>query len=203
MEFFHEGKEIVKTRHKLPHWQQGEVPILVTFRLADSLPQLLLDPWRIARDGFHEAHPKPWDEATEERFHRQFSSQLEDYLDVGHGCCALRDPRISKIVAERFHHFEGQRYCLWSYIIMPNHVHVLFTLQDIALLPEIVQGWKGVASRLIHKEGLSRLNPFWQPDYFDRLIRSPEHFNTVQAYIRENPVKAKLKSGFVLWERAQ
>ena len=54
-----------------------------------------------------------------------------------------------------------------------------------------------------HKEGLSDLNPFWQPDYFDRLIRSPEHFEAVRSYIRENPMKAGLKSGFVRWEREE
>ena len=85
---------------------------------------------------------------------------------------------------------------------MPNHVHVLFTLRDAESLPDTLQGWKGVSSRLIHQTGLSALNPFWQPDYFDRLIRSPEHFSTVKAYIRENPVKAGLKSGFIVWERS-
>lgn len=83
---------------------------------------------------------------------------------------------------------------------MPNHVHVLFTLRDGESLPDTLQGWKGVSSRLIHKTGLNALNPFWQPDYFDRLIRSIEHFNTVKAYIRENPAKAGLKAGFVLWD---
>lgn len=68
-------------------------------------------------------------------------------------------------------------------------------------LPDTLQGWKGVSSRLIHQTGLSALNPFWQPDDFDRLIRSPEHFSTVEAYIREKPAKAALKTGFVLWER--
>ncbi len=68
-------------------------------------------------------------------------------------------------------------------------------------LPDTLQGWKGVSSRLIHKTGLSPLNPFWQPDDADRLIRSPEHFSTVKAYIRENPAKAGLKAGFIAWGR--
>jgi putative transposase len=68
-------------------------------------------------------------------------------------------------------------------------------------LPTILQGWKGVSSRLIHKNRLSDLNPFWQPEYFDRLIRSAEHLDTVKSYIRDNPAKAGLRSGFILWER--
>jgi hypothetical protein len=77
---------------------------------------------------------------------------------------------------------------------MPNHVHVLFTLRDGESLRDTLQGWKGVSSRLIHKSGRCDLNPFWQPDYFDRLIRSLEHFSTMKAYIREYPAKANLKA---------
>ena len=95
-------------------------------------------------------------------------------------------------------YFDRQRYDVHAYVIMPNHVHVLFTPHVQASLPEIVQAWKGVSSRMIHKEGLSPLQPFWQPDYFDRLIRSPEHFEKVRTYIKDNPAKAGLKSGFVL-----
>lgn len=68
-------------------------------------------------------------------------------------------------------------------------------------LPNTLQGWKGISSRLIHQTGLTTLNPFWKRDDFDRLIHSPERFSTVKAYIRENPAKAGLNTGFVLWER--
>ncbi len=201
MKFFNPNEEIEKTIHKLQHWQQGEVAVFVSFRLADSLPREVLEPLLSARDAFLQAHPQPWDENTEAIFHAQFSDKLDEYLDAGHGSCALRDPRVAQVVADRFHHFDEQRYRLLSYIIMPNHAHVLFTLHDGESLPDTLQGWKGVSSRLIHKMGLCKLNPFWQPDYFDRLIRSAEHFDTVRAYVRENPTKIGLKSGFVLWER--
>jgi REP element-mobilizing transposase RayT len=202
MKFFDRRGDIEKTAHKLPHWQQGGVAVFVTFRLADSLPRELLDAWLRARDAFLAANPPPWDEIAEACYHSQFSDKLEENLDAAHGSCALRDPRLAQIVAGRLHHFDGQRYDLWSYVIMPNHVHVLFTLHDGESLPDTLQGWKGVSSRLIHKTGLSSLIPFWQPDYFDRLIRSPEHFSTVKAYIRENPSKAGLNTGFIVWERS-
>ncbi len=94
----------------------------------------------------------------------------------------MRDPRLAQIVADRLHPFDGQRYDLWSYVIMPNHVHVLFTLRDGESLPKTLQGWKGISSRLTHKTGLSELKPFWQFDSFDRLILGPDHFSTVRAY---------------------
>lgn len=37
---------------------------------------------------------------------------------------------------------------------------------------------------------LGRTGPFWQREYYDRAIRSLDHFRAEQAYIQENPVKA-------------
>lgn len=177
------------------------IQTFVTFRLADSLPRELLNDWLRARDAFPTANPLPWDDITESCYHGQFSDKLDEPLDAAHGSCALRDPRLAQILANRLHHFDGQRYDLWSDVIMLNQVHALFTLRDGESLPDTLQGWKGVSSRMIHQTGLSALNPFWQPDDFDRLIRSTEHFSTVKACIRENPAKAGLKAGFILWER--
>lgn len=201
MQFFNPRRDIEKTAHNLPHWQQEEVPVFVTFRLADSLPQELLKAYLSERERFLLTHPEPWDEATEVSFHGLFSDRLDEALDAGYGSCALGVSGVAEIVKERLHYLDGDLYQLQSYVIMPNHMHVLFTMKDAAALPVILKGWKGVSSRLIHKAGLSTLNPFWQADYFDRLIRSSEHWETVKAYMRENPAKAGLKHGFVVWER--
>jgi REP element-mobilizing transposase RayT len=202
MKYFNPRMEIEKTRHNLPHWQQGSVPVFVTFRLADSLPRELLDAWQRERGAFFLTHPRPWDEITEACYHGLFSDRLDEHLDAAHGCCAMRQPGIARVVVDRLHHFDGQRYDLHSYVLMPNHVHVLATVISGHTLADTLQGWKGVSSRLIHRDGLCDLNPFWQEDYHDRLIRSPEHLSTVRSYIRDNPAKAKIRDGFVFWERS-
>ena len=81
MKFFDPREDIEKTHHKLPHWQQGEVAIFVTFRLADSLPRELLDDWLHARDAFLASNSPPWDEVTEACYHGQFSDRLDEHLD--------------------------------------------------------------------------------------------------------------------------
>ncbi len=81
MKFFDPRGDIEKTAHKLPHWQQGEVAIFVTFRLADSLPRELLDDWLRARDAFLAANPPPWDDLTEACYHGPFFDKLDEYLD--------------------------------------------------------------------------------------------------------------------------
>lgn len=200
MEFFNPRDEFEKTRHRLPHWRQGEVPVFVTFRLSDSLPKAVFEAWLDRREAFLESHPEPWDDETEEVYYRQFSDQIDEELDAAHGCCVLRDPRVSSIVEDRLRKSHNDRYRLLYFVIMPNHVHVLFIPSGGETLPETLKGWKGVSSRLVHREGLSELNPFWQPDYFDRLIRGPEHLDRTFEYIRENPAKARLCSGHRYWE---
>ena len=102
MKFFDPRGDIEKTAHKLPHWQQGEVAIFVTFRLADSLPRQLLDDWLRARDAFLTANLPPWDDLTEACYHGQFSDKLDEPLAAAHGSCALREyfipPRRSQTV---------------------------------------------------------------------------------------------------------
>ena len=71
----------------------------------------------------------------------------------------MRDPRLAQTVAYHLHQFDGQRYDLWSDVIMPNHVHALFTLRDGESLPDTLQGWKGVSSRLIHQTDCRELAP--------------------------------------------
>jgi REP element-mobilizing transposase RayT len=200
MVYLNPHDEIEQTRHRLPHWSQGEVPVFVTFRLSDSLPKVIYDAWLDRREAFLAIHPEPWDDETENAFHRQFSDRIDEELDAAHGCCVLRDQRVSGIVEERLMKFHEDRYRLLSFVIMPNHVHVLFIPSYRETLPDTLKGWKGVSSRLVHREGLSDLNPFWQPDYYDRLIRGPEHFERTFRYIRENPAKAGLTSGFLYWE---
>lgn len=132
---------------------QSVFTLFFTFRLADSLPRELLDDWLRARDAFLPANPPPWADLTEACYHGQFSDKVDEHLDAAHGSCALRDPRLAPIVADRLHHFDGQRYDLWSDVIMPNHVHALFTLRDGESHPDTLQGWKGVSSHLIHPTG--------------------------------------------------
>lgn len=200
MEYFNPQDEFDQTRHRLPHWRQWQVPVFVTFRLSDSLPKAIYDAWLDRREAFLAAHPEPWDDETENDFHRQFSDRIDAELDAAHGCCVLRESRVQAIVVERLMKFHENRYRLLNFVITPNHVHALFIPLDGETLSDILKGWKGVSSRLVHREGLSVLNPFWQPDYFDRLIRGPEHLAKTFAYIRENPAKARLTSGFLYWE---
>jgi REP element-mobilizing transposase RayT len=75
---------------------------------------------------------------------------------------------------------------------------VLFRPLEGHALPEIVKSWKGFTSREINKRA-GKTGALWQDEYWDRLIRHEQHFFKVAEYIRENPVKARLREGeFIL-----
>lgn len=186
MSYLDPSQGIDKHRHNLPHWQQGETWIFLTYRLADSLPESKLIAWQEQRNRWLAVHPEPWDEAAEREYHERFTSAIDHWLDQGHGSCLLKHPENSKIVANAFDHFDGERYRLGPYVVMPNHVHLLFQPLGEHELPDLVHTWKRFTAREINKrEG--RSGPLWQADYWDRLVRSEEHFKWAARYIGKNP----------------
>ena len=199
--FFNPIAEIYKYHDNLPHWHQGDVWIFVTWRLGDSLPKEKLDQWQQERGVWLAANPQPWDESTKADYHKHFSQQFDEWLDQGSGSCVLRDPANSKIVANALRHFDGERYELASFVVMPNHVHALFRTNGKHVLSEILKSWKGFTAREINKR-IGKNGTLWQEEYWDRLIRTEHHFIKAAKYIRENPIKARLREGeFVFWER--
>ncbi len=200
--FFNPEEETDKHWRNLPHWQQGETWVFVTWRLADSLPKAKLDQWKEERDIWLSHHPEPWDEKTDAEYHERFSRQIDEWLDQGSGSCVLKDPAHAGIVADALRHFDGERYELASFVVMPNHAHVLFRPLGQHRLPEILKSWKGFTAREINKR-LGKTGPLWQDEYWDRLIRNERHFFKVAEYIRENPLKAKLRDGQFIQESIQ
>ncbi len=175
----------------LPHWRQSEKMFYVTFRLHDSLAQDQLRAWGAEKEIWESHHPKPWDEKTWEEYHERFTGLMEKWLDLGYGACALRKPEVGKVVESALRHFDGDRYQLGDFVIMPNHVHVLVRPTEGYELEKILHSWKSFtakqANALINGSG-----DFWRSEYFDHVVRSAAQYEKFCAYIRENPVKAKL-----------
>ena len=138
--------------------------------------------------------PKPWSKEIEMEYHRRFSAKIERWLDDGMGSCVFGDPEARRVLAECLMRFEGERVRHEAWVIMPNHVHVLFS--PAVPLERLIQAWKSHCARLLGK------GPIWQRNYRDTMIRDAGHHANVLRYIRRNPLKAKIAEGkFTLWER--
>ena len=167
-------------RTHLPHVEAGEVPQHVCFRLFDSLPR------EVRRQLTDRAGRRS--KATAQGAWRR---ELDAALDVGQGTCWLRRPDIAVLVRDALLHFHEERYLLHEWVIMPNHVHVLFTPLVRTPLSSVVHSWKSYTSRRATRL-LGRDGRFWATDYFDRSIRNERHFRIAADYIRANPVTAGL-----------
>jgi putative transposase len=162
-------------RGYLPHRDAPGLTQFVTLRLADSYPRTLRSEWeallRIEND-------------------RERRKQLEAYLDKGRGQCTLREPRIAGLVDEAFRFYHGWRYDLHAWVVMPNHVHALFTVQGRPL-SSIMRDLKGYTARQANRL-LRRRGRLWAEDYWDTYMRDSRQELRARRYIESNPVKALL-----------
>jgi carbamoylphosphate synthase large subunit/REP element-mobilizing transposase RayT len=190
--------EIRKTRRNLPHWQQEGVTYFVTFRLADAVPQTVLRQWKEDLETWHKFHPEPWDTATKYEYQKRFQENREHWLDQGHGDCILKESDVANIVVNVLRHFDRERYLLDSFVVMPNHVHVLVELAKDQTLGETLHSWKSFSAKAINQLR-GRTDQLWQEESYDRIVRDWNELVRYREYISRNPENARLREGeFVL-----
>ena len=214
------------SRGYLPHFDHPGLVQSITFRLADSLPAEKLAQWQAellagarpswpqsneiksGRDArapaaFRErGHPGRFSDCGRDarapagkiEVHRR----IEAWLNRGHGRCVLRDPRMAQIVEDALLHFDGERYRLLAWVIMPNHVHVLAETLAGHRLGDFIHSWKSFTAKDINRV-MGRTGPLWQAEYFDRYIRDADHFRDAIRYIEQNPVEAGLAARAEDW----
>jgi REP element-mobilizing transposase RayT len=178
----------------LPHWRQQGCSYFVTFQMADSIPSERLRQWEQERDQWLAAHPELHSEKDRAEYYERFTDRFQKWLDAGEGECLLRDPKASAIVEETLRFFDGDRYQLSHYCVMPNHAHVIVRPLGEHRLGDILHSWKSYSSHTIN-EVLRRTGVVWQAESFDCIIRNAEQLEKFGSYIRNNPVKAGLAEG--------
>ncbi|HEX4592601.1 MAG TPA: hypothetical protein VH120_21940 [Gemmataceae bacterium] len=137
MEYFDPSREIDVVRRRLPHWSQSGVLTFITWRTWDSLPEKVIRHWQAERDVWLANHGidgkcADWQvrlerlsQAQLDEFKNILAGRWNDHLDACHGACVLRRPELSAIVADSLRHFDGERYVLTDFVVMPNHVHII------------------------------------------------------------------------------
>jgi putative transposase len=203
-ELFDRGGDLSIRYGNLPHWFQPGVTYFVTVRTDDSVSNELAARWR--RQGTQWLLAYGIDPRTinwkivlgqlphgaQREFHRKFTAEFENYLDRGYGQCVLRQRPLADIVAESLLRFDGDRYHLGDFIVMPNHVHLLCCLIGKTEIESLCKSWKRFTAARINK-AIGKSGRFWQKESFDHLVRSPEHFDHLRRYIADNPRRAKLR----------
>jgi REP element-mobilizing transposase RayT len=196
-------RDVSHSRGYLPHLRAEGGTYFVTFRLADTLPAKVLQAYEREREEIVKRAEQAGRELSvveRKRLAELHSQRVEGYLDAGHGSCVLKDPEVGQLVANTLRHFDGERYHLHAWVVMPNHVHVVVTPGEGYTLSSILHSWKSFTAHEVKKvlrasrlpANPSATAPFWQRESYDHLVRDEEDLARVCDYTIQNPVKAGL-----------
>ena len=104
---------------------------------------------------------------------------------------------VRAIVLESCLHHNGTKFDLRVAVVMPDHVHMIFTplidfkAMEVCSLAEIMDAIKGASAHRINKI-LGCRGRVWQTESFDHALRSSESLDAKIAYLLENPVRRGL-----------
>lgn len=202
-------QKINKNQQNLPHWEQQGTTYAVTFRLADSLPQTTLQNYRLEKerltqllDQAQKENNPSMEKDCAQQLDNHYHQHLESALDDGHGSCHMKNPELAQIVADAITHFDGERYDLAAWCVMPNHVHLLIKPLEDHSLSSILQGIKGVSARKMN-QFLGASGTVWQKESYDHIVRDDRDFWNQFDYIKRNPAKGGIPNHAFAFAHAQ
>jgi len=167
-------------RGVLPHLSKPGCTYFVTFCLVDVARERTID----RRKMFEEEDVSKIAGGTD--------------LDPSSGACILNEPELAAVVENALLFFQGERYALSAWCVMPNHAHAVVTPFVEHSLSETLQSWKSYSAHEINRR-LNRKGRVWQKESFDHLVRNEESFEKFVAYTEWNPVVAGLVAHPVEW----
>jgi methylmalonyl-CoA mutase cobalamin-binding domain/chain len=195
--YISDNREIAKSRRSLPHWCQDQATYAVTFRLADSIPQKNLKEYLGLKKQWTDLESQALAKGdaklardARDRLADAYHQTMEDALEEGFGPDWLKNPQVAGLVAKAMLHFDGERYDLLTWCVMPNHVHALVRPLGEHKLAEILQSWKSFTAKEANKI-LNRTGGFWQQESYDHLLRDADDFHNQRAYILQHKTEWK------------
>ena len=202
-ELFDPTTEFSIHEHCRPHWSQTGAVVFITFRTADSIPKEVLQRWEREKGDWLIKHGIAYDRHWSEilltldtklrtQFKKTFNRHREDFLDTCQGTCVLERRELAQIVYDSLLHFDGQRYRMGDFVVMPNHVHLLCVFASEEALGTQCDSWLHYTAYRINTK-IEGKGKFWQQEPFDHLVRSPEQYEYLRKYIADNGIKAGLR----------
>lgn len=125
------------------------------------------------------------------RHEKLLFAMSDRYLDrATKGPLCLKDPAASAIVEDSILFGTPQRYDLFAWCVMANHVHLM--LIPRWELSKLTQGIKGYTAHQINGVQDARGRAFWQDESYDHWARDDDEVLRIIHYIENNPVAAGL-----------
>jgi putative DNA methylase len=114
------------TRGNLPHWYVPGAAHFVTYRIAGTLPEEVLQALKARKEWLlQQPLPEGVPSRQRVRVHKKLFAEYDDYLGRHGQVDWLRRPAIAAMIRQNLYFHNHLKYHLLAYCIMPNHVHVL------------------------------------------------------------------------------
>jgi REP element-mobilizing transposase RayT len=186
----------IEIRHgaNLPHWTKDGATYAATFRLADSLPQSAVNRLKLKLESIERKFARGSESLDLHERTIRSKQQTEAYmqiLDECHGECLFRQEAAAEVVANALKHFDGTRYRLFAWCVMPNHVHTVVQPLTGHGLSSVLHSWKSFTANQVNRL-LGRSGKLWQAESYDHLIRDEQDFAHHVWYVRNNPAATGL-----------
>ena len=187
-------------RRNLPHVDIPGGTYFITFCLAGSLPSVgyasIASRWRERA-----LQPPPAGVSVPLWRHECAAAaflEVDSLLDSASAARWLADPRLSEVVESCLRHWDGVRYRVVAYVIMPSHCHFVIDTaeyedgpRDGSVRASIMHSIKRHSAQQCNRL-LGRRGAFWQAESYDRVVRDVDELERIVSYVEWNPVKAGL-----------
>jgi putative transposase len=101
-----------------------------------------------------------------------------------------KDENARLLIATILKYRDANEFELHDFVVMPNHLHIVLSLDDGKTIGRAVQLIKGGFSHVLHLTGGA--GTVWQPGYYEHRVRDGEEFERITNYVRQNPVRRGL-----------
>lgn len=193
------------SRRRLPHLDRPGATYFITTCLEGSIPAeglLALQTHRRdleKRERRADISPEEW----RVRNWKLMFAETDRWLDLAGAVRHLEDPRLAKEVVSALQYWQGKRIDLIAWVVMPSHVHWLFTpllewersLGDDADKRSPRERIEQSVNRHTARQCntiLGTSGQFWQHESYDHCVRDEAELQRIIDYIHLNPVKAGL-----------
>jgi REP element-mobilizing transposase RayT len=107
------------------------------------------------------------------------------------------------VVGAMRHHDRAGSTDTLAYVVMPDHLHWLFSLGTGSSLDKVLHSMKSYSGKRIGNNSGAGQGPVWQSGYHDHALRKEEDLVHLARYVVANPVRAGLVErlgDYPLWD---
>jgi putative transposase len=101
-----------------------------------------------------------------------------------------KDENARLLIATLLKYRDAGEFELHDFVVMPNHLRAVLSVNDGKAIGRAVQLIKGGFSHALHLIGCART--VWQPGYHEHRVRDGQEYQRIRNYVAQNPVRQGL-----------